>query len=170
MLHPSKDLDQQRSYCCGHCRHLIPVRPVSYFLAGAGYSPYRELIQRYVKRKSSSRLQDAFEAEESLLPSHLRGLVGAYVHSLSLRFAQDRSYWKTASCRDAFETVIEVAMEMLPLETMIATKEDAFRKENQSLAYKLFKIANLSFAYLASMQPKQRKLMGIHNNLFNYHS
>ncbi len=162
-----KELDQRKSYSCGHCHHLVSVKPVSHFLAGAGPRPYRDLIQHYIKEKSSSRLQDAVAAEELLLPNRLRGLVDAYIRSLSLRFEEDKDYWKTATCREAFETIIQVAMEILPIDTMVATQKDAFRKENQKLMYSLFKIANLNFAYSASIHPKQRKLMGVRNNLFN---
>ena len=162
-----KDVDPEKSYSCAHCHHLIAVKPVSCLLAETGESPYREVIQHFIDEKSSSRLRDEAVDEESLLPYHLKETVAAYLQSLSLRLAEDRGYWRTATCREALETIVEVAMEVLPIETMIATKEDAFREENQALVFRLFKIANLSFAHSASVLPKQRKLMGIHNHLFH---
>lgn len=136
--------------------------PVSQFLESAGHLPYRELIAHHIKKQSVRRLQEAVLGEGSLLPAHLQGLVEGYIDGVSYRFAYNKQFWETATCKDAFDSILETAVELLPIEEIIATPEDALHPDNQLLAFQLFQIATVSFAYSASLQ---RKFMGIRKGI-----
>ena len=143
------------------------LEPVTNFLKGAGDKPYRKLVEYHIKRAHPERLRQAGKGEIDLLPVHLQPLSMEYIDGLNHRFANDKHFWKTASCQEAFALIIEAAMELLPIDQKITTLEDAFSPENQELAYGLFQIATLNFAYSASFQRKQRKFMGIRKGIFS---
>ena len=58
------------------------------------------------------------------------------------------------------------AFEFLPISDRIKSIESSFEAKNQEIAFQIFQIAALSFAYSASTQKKQRKFMGIRKGLF----
>ena len=134
--------------------------------AGAGNKPYRKLIEYHIKGQSAAQLQAAVLGETSLLPDHLRAFIEAYIDSINLRFGYDKQFWETATRKDAFLAILEAATELLPLDGRLASVEDALLAENRELAFQLFQIATLSFAYSASLERKQRKFMGIRKNIF----
>ena len=53
------------------------------------------------------------------------------------------------------------AFEFLPINDRIKSIEASFGSENQEIAFQIFQITTLSFAYSASTQKKQQKFMGI---------
>lgn len=139
---------------------------LSQFLTSAGDRPYRDLIAYHIKRQSARKLQEAVLGEISLLPAHVRSSVEGYIDDINLRYGYDKNFWETTTCRKAFDLIIEAAAERLPLKDTIETVEDALRPENHELAFQLFQIPTLSFAYSASGQRKQRKFMGIRKAIF----
>jgi hypothetical protein len=139
---------------------------VSLFLDGAGHRPYRELIQEQMRKLSTRKLQHAVLWEGSNLPEDLQGLVMDYIDVITARFGYDQMFWQNATCRDAFEAIIKTAVQVFPLDDRISSLQDALRPENQELAFQLFQIPTLSFAYSASTQRAQRKFMGIRKGLF----
>ena len=163
----SSENDHDKFHKCSRCNRIIPLHPVSSFLNGSGTTPYRDLVAKYFKTQSVHRLQNEVDHEQELLPGHLRPMVDGFIQSLSTRFIRNRQFWEEATCEDAFHSIMETSMETLPIEDRFQEKEDIFRKENQTLAYQLFRIANLSFACAAALGRKQQKLMGIQRSIFN---
>jgi hypothetical protein len=136
------------------------------FLSGASERPYRELVQYHIRRTATRELQKAVLGEAELLPHDLQGYVMSYIDAANLQFGYDRSFWAQATCREAFETIIKVAIAALPISDRISSVDKALEAKNHNLAFQLFQIPTLSFAYSASTQRKQRKLMGIRKGLF----
>jgi hypothetical protein len=139
---------------------------LSEFLGGAGDRPYRDLIQHHIKRLSTIKLQQAVLGEASQLPRKLQPLIMNYIDETNSQLSYDQKFWMSASCRQAFEELMEIALDLLPIHHRIYSIEDAFEPENQELAFQLFQIPTLSFAYSASTQKKQRKFMGIRKGMF----
>ena len=139
---------------------------LSEFLNSAGDKLYRELIQYHIQKQSTSKLQDAVLGETSLLSEELQTHIMDYIDVTNTRFTCDQAFWKEANCKQAFETIIETAINFLPIKDRIPTILAAYEPENQELAFKLFQIPTLSFAYSASTQKAQRKFMGIKKGIF----
>ena len=145
---------------------MMKNEPVSYFLRGAGDRPYRELIQEQMRKLPTHKLQQAVLSEGSNLPEECRGMVMHYIDVANDRFGYDRTFWQTATCEDAFEAIIATAIEVFPISNRISSIPDALRPENQELAFQLFQIPTLSFAYSASTERALRKFIGIRKGLF----
>ena len=139
---------------------------VSEFLDGAGNKPYRELIQHHIRKQSTAELQKAVIGESSLLPEELQPMIMDYIDMTNERFSYNQIFWSTANCRQAFEQIIQVPMDFLPIKQRIPTLPSAFKPENQELAFQLFQMPTLSFSYSASTQQAQRKFMGIRKGIF----
>jgi len=131
------------------------------FLNGAGDKPYRELVQYHIKRTSTRDLQKAVLGETSLLPEWLQSSIVTYIDETNDRFGYDSVFWAQATCRQAFEAIMNVAIKVLPMGSVIASIDDALNPKNHEMAFQLFQIPTLSFAYSASTQRKQRKFMGM---------
>ena len=136
------------------------------FLSGAGNRPYRELVEHHIKRTSTKRLQEAVLSETALLPEEFQPLVLDYIDETNARFGYDREFWALTSCGDAFKAIIGAAISIFPLDVILESVESALEPENHELAFQLFQIPTLSFAYSASTQRKQRKFMGIRKGIF----
>ena len=136
------------------------------FLSGAANRHYRHLVEYHMGRMSTKRLQESVLGETVLLPQKLQPLVIDYIDETNSRFGYDRDFWAQATCRDAFEAFIDAAISIFPLDGVLESLEDALESENHELAFQLFQIPTLSFAYSASTQRKQRKLMGIRKGIF----
>lgn len=136
------------------------------FLKGASDRPYRELIQYHIKRTSTQDLLKAGAGETSMLSRNLQEHIINYIDATNLRFGYDQSFWGSATCREAFEEIIKVAIAVLPISDRISSVEQALEAENHTLTFQLFQIPTLSFAYSASTQRTQRKFMGIRKGLF----
>lgn len=136
------------------------------FLNGASEKPYRQLVQYHIKKTPSQELQKAVLGETGMLPGNLQADIINYIDATNLQFGYDRSFWERATCREAFEEIIKVAIATLPISDRISSFEEALEARNHTLAFQLFQIPTLSFAYSASTQRKQRKFMGIRKGLF----
>ncbi|MBI4527199.1 MAG: hypothetical protein HY695_25685 [Deltaproteobacteria bacterium] len=76
---------------------------------------------------------------------------------------------KKYSCSPDFVAVEwdqHIFKQVLPLDNVIASIEDSLDPRNHELAFQLFQIPTLGFAYSASTQRKQQKFMGIRKGLF----
>ncbi len=136
------------------------------FLEGAASKPYRDLIEYHLKRQSTAQLQQGALGESTMLPENLQPSVMGYIDAANTRFGYDKQFWETATCQSAFESIVQLAIEVMPLAPTIASVTDALRIENHELAFQLFQIPTLSLAYSASTQRAQRKFMGIRKGLF----
>lgn len=139
---------------------------LSEFMEGAADRPYRELIQHHIRKQSTSKLQRSVLGEASLLPEELQPMVMDYIDETNSQLSHDHDFWAKANCREAFKKIIEIAIHFLSIQKRIPTVESAFNPENQELAFQLFQIPTVSFAYSASTQKKQRKFMGIRKDIF----
>lgn len=136
------------------------------FLKGAGSKPYRDLIAYHIKWQSVKKLQRAAVGEWSLLLKQLQPFVETYIDAVNLRLGYDKNFWESATCQQAFEEIIGIALQVFPLDGKINDVKDALKPENHELSFQLLQILTLNFAYSASTQRKQRKFMGIRKGLF----
>lgn len=139
---------------------------LSKFLDGAGDRPYKELVQAHIRKQSTSKLQQAVSWETSNLPKSISAQIESFIDAINERFAYDNDFWKEVTCLEAFTSFMLTAFEFLPINDRIKSIEASFESENQEIAFQIFQIATLSFAYSASTQKKQRKFMGIRKGLF----
>ena len=139
---------------------------VSDFLQGAGDRPYRKLVEYHIRKKSTEKLSAACMGTTELLPENLRASIKRYIDVTNMLYGHNQNFWQDATCRDAFLSIIEAAIEVVPIGDFIGSTDDAFRTENQELAFNLFQITTLSFAYSASSQRRQRSFMGIRKGIF----
>jgi DNA primase large subunit len=139
---------------------------LSKFLDGAGDRPYKELVQAHIRKQSTSKLQQAVSWETSNLPKSISAQIESFIAAINERFAYDNDFWKEVTCLEAFTSFMLTAFEFLPINDRIKSIEASFESENQEIAFQIFQIATLSFAYSASTQKKQRKFMGIRKGLF----
>ena len=70
------------------------------------------------------------------------------------------------TCREAFQAIIEIAVESLPIGDRVASANEALEPSNHELAFGLLQICTLGFAYSASTQRQQREFMGIRKGIF----
>jgi len=104
--------------------------------------------------------------ETELLPQDLQSLVMDYIDETNAQFGCDADFWAHVTCQEAFDAILDTAASALPLQSRLKSVEDAMKPENHELAFQLFQIPTLSFAYSASMERKARKFMGIRKGLF----
>ena len=131
------------------------------FLSNATDAPYRLLIQRHMRTQSARMMMAVVDYERGLLPEKLRPKVIEFIDAVNGRFGYDANFWRNGDCKTAFGWIIQEAIKTLPISDYVGAEQDAYRPENHALAFGLFQIATLSFAYSASLTPKQRKFMGI---------
>ena len=84
------------------------------FLDGAADRPYRELIQSQIKKQSASKLQKAVLWETSTIPENLQEYMMEYIDMTNSQFSYDQSFWQNYNCREAYESIIEIAIQCLP--------------------------------------------------------
>lgn len=127
------------------------------FLADAGDRPYRELIRHHIDRQSKSQLQAAGAGELESLGPEMKARGIDFVDDLNSALARDRDFWKTATCRGAYERVVAVANRTFGRDA----DPERLLETDPSLAWCLFQISTISFAYSASDQRAQQRFMGI---------
>lgn len=135
------------------------------FPSEAGENPYRRLVERHLRRTSVSNLQKALLSEVDGLPRPAQPFVVDYIDVLNRELAYDQEFWGTATCRKAFEVIIEIAVGSLPISDRMASLNEALEPSNHELAFGLFQVCTLNFAYSAATQRKQRKFMGIRKGI-----
>jgi len=82
------------------------------------------------------------------------------------RLGSDSQFWATATCREAYDRFIELAIDVSDDEAFLGSAEDPLWLQDEELAMQLFQIPTLSFAYSASSQRAQRRFMGIRKGIF----
>ena len=136
------------------------------FVRTVGPKPYRELIQHHLKRQSTRQLQEGVAGTVEFLPAAAQGHVIEFIDAVNERMAYDQHFWKHADVKTAFGYVIQEAIKTLNIGQWMLAERDAYKTENHELAFNLFQIATLSFAYSASTDKKQRKFLGIRKGMF----
>ncbi len=128
--------------------------------------PYREFIQHQIKEQSAAKLQNAVLLEVSNLPESFQDKAELYIDRVNKKLVHNKKFWVEANCHFAYKVIIDIAVKCFPVDKRIVSHEDFLKPENAELAFILFEIPTLSFAYLASTQRNQRKFMGIRKGLF----
>ena len=99
------------------------------------------------------------------LPEDAQKHVIEFIDAVNERIGYDQHFWKYGDVNTAFGFIIQEAIKTLNVGQWISAERDAYQPENHELAFNLFQIATLSFAYSASMDKKQRKFMGVRKGL-----
>lgn len=90
-----------------------------------------------------------------------------FIDHVNERFGASWYFWQTATCEQAVWSLIETGIEFLPIRPVLKGQGDALKPgSNQMLAYTLFQVPTMSWAYSASTQRAQRKFMGIRKGIF----
>lgn len=127
------------------------------FLVQAGERLYRDLVERHVRRSSTSELMRESLGESRTLPPGPRAKTEAFIDHVNARIGYDAQFWATGTCADAAEAVLSAVADTFGQETATALAGDQYG----ALGFTWFQLATLSFAYSASTQRAQRKFMGI---------
>ncbi len=139
---------------------------LSDFLARTSHRPYRELVQHHVRKQSTSQLMAGATGTVELLPKDAQRLTIEFIDALNEKLAHDERFWRHADVKTAFGKIIQIAIGFLPIWHQIGSERDAYEERNHELAFNIFQVATLSFAYSASKTRAQRKFMGIRKGLF----
>lgn len=132
----------------------------------AGARPYRELVEHHLRRQSESQLQIASLGEFSGLPDRMRSNAITFIDVVNERLGANPQFWANATCREAYDRFIELAIEVVSDEEFIGHADDPLWLQDEELAMQLFQIPTVSFAYSASSQRAQRRFMGIRKGIF----
>jgi hypothetical protein len=142
-------------------------------LQKVGPLPYRKYIEHLIREHSTAVLQQRANAGIELIseisPSiaaQLQPRMVDFIDHINDRFGSNRYFWQSATCEQAIWSFIEAAIGFLPVQSLLRKPEDAVQSGNQMLAYILFQVPTMSFAYSASTQRAQRKFMGIRKGIF----
>ena len=135
------------------------------FLHNAGPKSYRELIQHHLRKQSTRQLQEGATGTVEFLPEPAQEHVIEFIDAVNERIGYDQHFWKYGDVKTAFGYIIQEAIKTLNVGQWLSAERDAYQPDNHELAFNLFQIATLSFAYSASMDKKQRKFMGVRKGL-----
>ena len=127
---------------------------------------YSELVQHHLRKQSTEKLQMAGVGTIALLPDTAQYHVTEFIDAVNERIGYDQRFWRHADILTAFGFIVQEAIKTLDIEQWITAEADAYLLENHELAFNLFQIATLNFAYSASTDKRQRKFMGIRKGLF----
>ncbi len=138
-----------------------PVSKLAQLLANSGTYPYRELVQHHIRQLTRKQLLDAGQGEIDSLPRHLQPKAISFVDVLNSQILPEQDFWRTATCADGADAVLQLANEHFDTVFSIPVETTELSNSEQELAFSLFQLATLSFAYTAVDQAKAQKFMGI---------
>ena len=136
------------------------------FLTGAASRPYRDLVQHHVRYQSKAQLLTASLGEVDLLPPALKPLAEQFIDLVNERILRDRIFWQTVTCQGAVDAIISLANEHFRISLPVPADPKAMSGVDQELAFGIFQIATLTFAYNAVDQKPLREFMGIRKGIF----
>jgi len=99
--------------------------------------------------------------EVALLPDELKPKTERFIDLLNEHVLPDQEFWRTATCQEAVDLVISLANSHFGLAVPVPVDVQRLSGVQQELAFGLFQIATLSFAYNAYDQKSLRQFMGI---------
>ena len=105
------------------------------FLNGASEKPYRELIQYHIKHMATRDLQNAVLGETQMLPPNLQEFIMGYVDATNVQFGHDQTFWAEARCLQAFDAIMNVAINAMPIRDRISSTTEARKTSNHNLAF-----------------------------------
>lgn len=143
-------------------------------LGKVGAMPYRSQVEYLIREHSTYVLQQRASAGISAvaeivpdLAAELQPALVDFIDHINVRYGADRNFWQAATVEHAAWAFIEEGIASLPISSVLDRKEAALVPgRNQQVAYILYQLPTMSFAYSASTQRAQRKFMGIRKGLF----
>ncbi len=139
--------------------------PVTEFLKNMGDVPYREFIKEFFKEAGEANLVLQNKSYSAFLPEHLGDNADAFFEAIMLE-GSFPGFWEF-TCEDAYNLIIQTAIEHFPIEGLMPTVEDSKSPYLQALAFSFFTWANINFAHLACTNKDYRKFMGIKKGWFS---
>ena len=147
-------------------QHLMADRNyLDEFLGTAANRPYRSLVEYHMRRQSIQQLAKAAMGETAMLPQEYQPEVMGYLDAVNAAVGYDARFWASASCDEAMKTVLRIADPIFRLHAQVDV-EDPIKSQFPNLAFQLFQIPTLNFAYSAAQDRRQRKFMGIRKGIF----
>lgn len=141
--------------------------PVQDFLKKSGDHPYRKFVEHHLRRQTVEQVASAITGEVSLLPPEYQRSAEIFIDAVIGRLGHDKTFWSGATCRDAFDRIMHVAVDVFPFGDRVGDFEDFKTPENENILFGLFQVITLNFAYLAAIDRKARKFMGLRKGLFS---
>jgi hypothetical protein len=135
------------------------------FLRSTGDKSYRTFVEYHLRRQSTERLKEAGLGETLLLPDEYRQHIEVFIDAINGRLGYDKEFWRVATCRQAFDLIMDTAIQIFPILDDMPSRKALLKSENQEILYGLFQIATANFAYSASYQRGMRKFMGIRKGI-----
>jgi len=139
---------------------------LSELLGNAGDRPYKELVEYHVKKTPIERIMLAISGTASLLPDECNKLLIEFIDAANEKLGYDQHFWKFSDIKTAFGKIIQLAISSLPLQAAISCEADAYLYNNHELAFNLFQVITLNFAYSAIQSRDMRKFIGIKKGFF----
>ena len=132
------------------------------FMDDAGSRPYREFVEHHVQRNSEEPMRVAVLWECSQLPDRMQTNVTAFI-DVANQLAYDRQFWAKATCRDAYDRIVEIAVDVFDDGAIVGGPGNPYWLKDEELGFQLFQLLTVNFAYSAVSQRKMRRFMGIRN-------
>jgi hypothetical protein len=123
-------------------------------------------VEYHVRHQSKAQLLTASVGEVDLLPLELKPLAERFIDLANERILTDRVFWQTVTCQGAVDTIISLANEHFGISLPVPADPKTLSGVEQEIAFGIFQIATLTFAYHAVEQKPVRELMGIRKGLF----
>jgi hypothetical protein len=138
------------------------------FLTTGGNLPYRGLIQHHLRRQSLEETKAGVFGTIALLPESYRPAVQEYIDRANKLYGLDQQFWKSATVEYAFDVLMGgIVPFVFPVAEPASFHKRVLGGQEQELAFNLFQIITLNFAYSAHLTPAHRKLMGIKKGWFS---
>ena len=96
-----------------------------------------------------------------VLPQEMQPMVESYIDKLNERVLARHAFWQKSTCRDAVNVVLRLSNEHLGLSFDLPVDPATMSRVEQELAFNLFQLAMLNFAYNAHKSPVAREFIGI---------
>jgi len=135
---------------------------LSKHLRNAQYALYRKLVRQHCKSAgwSAGPLVGTVQAELAGLPDGMQDTVIRFIDELNVDMGNP-VFWRVSTCEDAFLRTMKIAIRIFGSASTFDGAQEAFRSEHHELAFTLYQVATLSWAYTAVLEPATRRAMGI---------
>ncbi len=127
---------------------------------------YRDLVQEQMRKLSESDLWKAGIFEISNLPKEFQPYAEGFIDKLNTEYGYDKEFWMSLKVSDAFDKILKIALDYFPFTEDVDSVTNMYDEEYQEVAFSIFQIITLGFAYSACSQKKQRIFMGIKKGIF----
>ena len=88
---------------------------LTYFMSANGNKPYRELIEKEIRRIPAEQLSATCRAWVHSFPPNVASEAKEFIRGINSLVAIEE-FWKFATCQSAFTSIIEIAIQELPID------------------------------------------------------